>query len=189
MRWRCSRSKRRTTNVYASQDLVDGRRSRRAGARRLDELFHFQRMQNRVKGSERDVRSFGEDGGLRFHLPVRIHLCAERPEHRALARAQFRCRRSWFDTPLCRGVGRLTCGLGRAAVFSVGVVSGAFGFEEDRDDFQNARRARIAVNHGRQAVLKGDYAEWPCAGTHGHVLCAHKRRIGRYVPKIGLIVL
>ena len=81
------------------------------------------------------------------------------------------------------GLGRLTCGLSRAAVFSVGVVSGAFGFEEDGDDFQNARCARIAVNHGHRAVLKGDDAEWLRPGTHGDVLCAHKRRIGRHVPK------
>ena len=50
----------------------------------------------------------------------------------------------------------IICLEGRAAVFSVGVVSGACGFEEDRDDFQNARRARGAMNHGHPAVLKGD---------------------------------
>ena len=38
---------------YASQDLVDGGCSRRACAGGFDELFLFQRMQNRVKGSER----------------------------------------------------------------------------------------------------------------------------------------
>ncbi len=88
-------------------------------------------------------------------------------------------RGSWFETPLCRGLLRRGRGFGSPAVFSVGVVSGACGFGEDRDDFQNARLARIAVNHDHRAVLKGGCAEWLCAGTHGHVLCARKRYIGR----------
>ena len=84
----------------------------------------------------RYVPGSGENGGLRFDLLVRIHLGAKRSEHSALARAQFRCWRSWYDTPLCRGLGRLTCGLSSAAVFSVGVVSGACGLGEDRDHFE-----------------------------------------------------
>jgi hypothetical protein len=89
----------------------------------------------------------------------------------------------------CVGASIGSCGLGRPAVFSVGVVSSTRGVEEDSDDFQNARRARIAPNHGHRAVLAGDYAEWLRPGTHGDVLCAHKRRIGRHVPFADRVVV
>ena len=88
-------------SIYASQDLVDGGCSRGAGANGFDELFLFQRLQNRVERSERYLCRLGQNSGFRRDLIVRIHLCAKRSNHSALARAQFRCWRSWFDTPLC----------------------------------------------------------------------------------------
>src|SRR5215471_3407539 len=57
----------------------------------------------RCVGASADL---GEDGDLCFDVLVRIHLGAKHSEYRALARAQFRCWRSWFETPLCRGLGR-----------------------------------------------------------------------------------
>ena len=67
MRWSCSRSKRRTTNQYASQDLVDGRRSCGASTRGFDELFLFQGLQNGVQPSERYACRFGQYSYFRLN--------------------------------------------------------------------------------------------------------------------------
>src|SRR5208337_177684 len=118
----------------------------------------------------RYVRGFGENGGVRFDLLVRIHLREEGPEHRALACAQFRCWRSWFETPLCRSLLRRGRGFGSPAVFSGGVVSGAFGFEEDRDHFEVPGFAGISSHHREYAIFQRDGRERLTVTTHSYFL-------------------